>query len=56
MPLFLSLLISCNKVPCSRSDVFSSKSVSMLEKRRMMKFLTFCAEFEKHPEEYEGLS
>lgn len=41
------------QVPCSRSDVFSSKSVSMLEKRRMMKFLTFCAEFEKRPEEYE---
>ena len=42
------------QVPCSRSDVFSSKSVSMLEKRKMMKFLTFCSEFEKHPEEYEG--
>jgi len=41
------------QVPCSRSDVFSSKSVSMLEKRKMMKFLTFCSEFESHPEEYE---
>ena len=45
-----------SQVPCSRADVFSSKSVSMLEKRKMMKFLTFCAEFEKHPEEYEGMS
>ena len=42
------------QVPCSRSDVFSSKSVSMMEKRKMMKFLTFCSEFEKYPEEYEG--
>ena len=41
-------------VPCSRADLFSTKEVSMPEKRKMMKFLTFCAEFEKHPEEYEG--
>ena len=43
------------QVPSSRSDVFSSKSVSVLEKRRLMKLLTFCAEFEKHPKEYEGI-
>ena len=41
-------------VPCSRADLFSTKEVSMPEKRKMMKFLTFCAEFEKHPAEYEG--
>ena len=41
-------------VPCSRADLFSTKEVSMPEKRKMMKFLTFCADFEKHPEEYEG--
>lgn len=42
------------QVPCSRSEVFSSSAVSMLEKRKMMKFLTFCSEFETHPEEYKG--
>ena len=42
------------KVPCSREDVFSSKAISMVEKRRLMKFLTFCVDFEKHPEEYQG--
>lgn len=41
-------------VPCSRSDVFSSKNVTVLEKRMLMKFLTFCKEFEQHPEEYRG--
>ncbi|XP_064608436.1 rab proteins geranylgeranyltransferase component A 2-like [Liolophura sinensis] len=41
------------KVPCSRADVFSSKSVSMIEKRMMMKFITFCMEYEKHPEQYQ---
>ena len=42
------------QVPCSRSDVFNSKQVSMIEKRMMMKFLTFAMDYEKHPEEYEG--
>lgn len=41
-------------VPCSRSDVFSSKNVTVLEKRMLMKFLTFCKEFEQHPDEYRG--
>lgn len=35
-----------DKVPCSRADVFESKLVSMLEKRKMMKFLAFCTNFE----------
>ncbi|XP_075692723.1 rab proteins geranylgeranyltransferase component A 1 isoform X2 [Rhinoderma darwinii] len=41
------------QVPCSRADVFSSKQLSMIEKRTLMKFLTFCAEYEQHPEEYQ---
>ncbi|KAI0219006.1 Rab proteins geranylgeranyltransferase component A 1 [Lamellibrachia satsuma] len=40
------------QVPCSRADVFSSKQVSMIEKRMLMKLLTFCLEFDKHPVEY----
>ncbi|XP_061164186.1 rab proteins geranylgeranyltransferase component A 2-like [Saccostrea echinata] len=40
------------KVPCSRADVFSSKDVSMIEKRMMMKFLTFCVDYEKHQDDY----
>ena len=47
-------MISFVQVPCSRSDVFSSKAVTMMEKRKMMKFLTFCADFQNHPEEYQG--
>ena len=42
------------QVPCSRSDVFSSKAVSMIEKRMLMKLLTFAIEYDKHPEEYQG--
>ncbi|XP_056394213.1 rab proteins geranylgeranyltransferase component A 1 isoform X2 [Hyla sarda] len=41
------------QVPCSRADVFSSKQLSMIEKRTLMKFLTFCANYEQHPEEYQ---
>ena len=49
-PVFFGLF----QVPCSRADVFSSKQVSMIEKRMLMKLLTFCMEYDKHPEEYEG--
>ncbi|XP_059163146.1 rab proteins geranylgeranyltransferase component A 1-like [Physella acuta] len=41
------------QVPCSRADVFSSKVVSLIEKRLMMKFLQFVAEYEKSPQEYQ---
>lgn len=40
-------------VPCSRSDVFSSKMISAIEKRTLMKFLTFCIDFENHEDEYK---
>ncbi|KAM8952828.1 rab proteins geranylgeranyltransferase component A 1 [Pelodytes ibericus] len=41
------------QVPCSRADVFSSKQLSMIEKRTLMKFLTFCADYEQQVEEYQ---
>ncbi|ALC42722.1 Rep [Drosophila busckii] len=31
-------------VPCSRSDVFNTKTLSIVEKRLLMKFLTACAD------------
>ncbi|XP_043913688.1 rab proteins geranylgeranyltransferase component A 1 [Protopterus annectens] len=40
------------QVPCSRADVFASKQLSVVEKRMLMKFLTFCMDYEQHPEEY----
>uniref|UniRef100_A0A023G972 Putative gdp dissociation inhibitor n=1 Tax=Amblyomma triste TaxID=251400 RepID=A0A023G972_AMBTT len=42
------------QVPCSRADVFNSKNVTVVEKRMLMKFLTFCKDFEQHAEEYRG--
>ncbi|XP_076835732.1 rab proteins geranylgeranyltransferase component A 1 isoform X2 [Brachyhypopomus gauderio] len=44
------------QVPCSRADVFGSKQLSVVEKRMLMKFLTFCLDFEQHPEEFQGFS
>lgn len=41
------------QVPCSRADVFSSKKVSMLEKRMLMKFIQFCLNYETTPEAEE---
>ncbi|KAM6217441.1 rab proteins geranylgeranyltransferase component A 2 [Rhynchocyon petersi] len=42
------------QVPCSRADVFNSKELTMIEKRMLMKFLTFCIDYEQHPSEYEA--
>ncbi|NXP14786.1 RAE2 geranylgeranyltransferase, partial [Thinocorus orbignyianus] len=41
------------QVPCSRADVFNSRQLSMVEKRMLMKFLTFCLDYEQHPDEYQ---
>ncbi|KAK2528955.1 rab proteins geranylgeranyltransferase component a 2-like [Columba guinea] len=40
------------QVPCSRADVFNSRQLTMVEKRMLMKFLTFCLDYEQHPDEY----
>lgn len=41
------------QVPCSRADVFNSKELTMVEKRKLMKFLTFCLDYEQHSDEYQ---
>lgn len=41
-------------MPCSRSDVFASQNVNVIEKRMLMKLLTFCLEFDKHPSDDAG--
>lgn len=41
------------QAPCSRADVFNSKELTMVEKRMLMKFLTFCLDYEQHPDEYQ---
>ena len=41
------------EVPCNRADVFSSTFLSMIEKRMLMKFLTFCLEYDETAEEIE---
>ena len=40
-------------VPASRADVFTSKSVCVLEKRFLMRFVTFVMELDKHEDELE---
>jgi len=40
-------------VPSSRADVFATKHVSVVEKRILMKFITFCVDFQSHPQVYE---
>jgi len=40
-------------VPSSRADVFATKHVSVVEKRILMKFITFCVDYQSHPQIYE---
>nr|XP_005008714.2 rab proteins geranylgeranyltransferase component A 1 isoform X1 [Cavia porcellus] len=42
------------QVPCSRADVFNNRHLTVIEKRMLMKFLTFCMEYEEHPDEYKA--
>ena len=41
-------------VPCSKSDVFKSKFISLLEKRCLMKFLQFCLSVSASLEDSNG--
>uniref|UniRef100_A0A0M3IPX5 Rab proteins geranylgeranyltransferase component A n=1 Tax=Ascaris lumbricoides TaxID=6252 RepID=A0A0M3IPX5_ASCLU len=43
-------------VPCSRSEIFQSEAISMIEKRRIMKFLTSCMQWHEKPDEIDGWS
>lgn len=36
--------LSVSQVPCSRADVFASRQLSVVEKRKLMRFLTSCME------------
>ncbi|XP_051003901.1 rab proteins geranylgeranyltransferase component A 2 [Acomys russatus] len=44
------------QVPCSRADVFNSKELTMVEKRMLMKFLTFCLDYEQHSDECQDFT
>ncbi|XP_068220721.1 rab proteins geranylgeranyltransferase component A 2 [Palaemon carinicauda] len=43
-------------VPCSRSDVFTTESLSLIEKRLLMKLLEFCHSYDKNPDQIEEFS
>lgn len=42
-------------VPCSRSDVFTTKDVSVVEKRFLMKVLQACVTYNDDSEEFKGI-
>ncbi|GES89562.1 rab proteins geranylgeranyltransferase component A 1 [Rhizophagus clarus] len=43
-----------DKVPCSKEDVFTSQTVTLTDKRKLMRFLTFALDFDNSPETFEG--
>ncbi|XP_037071145.1 rab proteins geranylgeranyltransferase component A 2-like [Pollicipes pollicipes] len=52
--LLTPLLGQLQPVPSSRADVFTTRHVSVVEKRLLMKLLSFCLDFEKYPDEYKA--
>ncbi|XP_061596449.1 rab proteins geranylgeranyltransferase component A 1 [Cololabis saira] len=42
------------QVPCSRADVFASRQLSVVEKRKLMRFLTSCMEEAEEHQAYSG--
>ncbi|XP_070712147.1 rab proteins geranylgeranyltransferase component A 1 isoform X2 [Pempheris klunzingeri] len=42
------------QVPCSRADVFASRQLSVVEKRKLMRFLTSCVEETEEQRAYNG--
>ncbi|CAI2349567.1 unnamed protein product [Caenorhabditis sp. 36 PRJEB53466] len=42
--------ITLNSVPCSKGEIFQSSVLSILEKRALMKFITFCTQWRGKPE------
>ncbi|KAJ3190383.1 hypothetical protein HDU85_000679 [Gaertneriomyces sp. JEL0708] len=45
---------SYDRVPGSKEDVFMNDTVNLIDKRRLMKFLSFAAEYDAHPDVYEA--
>ncbi|XP_071362674.1 rab proteins geranylgeranyltransferase component A 1 isoform X2 [Trachinotus anak] len=45
---------SVEQVPCSRADVFASRQLSVVEKRKLMRFLTSCVEETEEQQAYNG--
>ncbi|KAG9289204.1 hypothetical protein G9A89_022513 [Geosiphon pyriformis] len=42
------------KVPCSKEDVFTNQTISLVDKRKLMKFLNFAQNYTNFPEIYHG--
>ncbi|RIB16580.1 GDP dissociation inhibitor [Gigaspora rosea] len=42
-----------DKVPCSKEDVFTNQSISLIEKRKLMRFLTFALDYTNSPDTYK---
>jgi RAB protein geranylgeranyltransferase component A len=42
------------KVPVSKEDIFSTDSIALIDKRKLMRFLTFAMNEETDPQVLEG--
>ncbi|GMT18314.1 hypothetical protein PFISCL1PPCAC_9611, partial [Pristionchus fissidentatus] len=47
--------IDIHRIPCSRGEIFDSESLSMLDKRRLMKLLQLCMQWHAAPDQCESV-
>ena len=41
-------------MPSSKEDVFNNQAISLIDKRKLMRFLTYAVEYQEKPEVMEG--
>ncbi|PIO68959.1 GDP dissociation inhibitor [Teladorsagia circumcincta] len=46
--------LTYSRVPCSKGDIFQDETLGMVDKRKLMKFMTFCLEWNTKADELEG--
>lgn len=54
MYVSFKIIHTCLQVPSSKEDVFTNKSISLVEKRKLMKFFTFAMDYDETDSLLEG--
>jgi Rab proteins geranylgeranyltransferase component A len=52
--MFVRVGAQWEQVPASKEGVFHTRLVSVVEKRSLMKFLTFCLSYQQQPDAWRG--
>lgn len=54
MDIVFSDTVFTIKVPSSKEDVFNNQAINLIDKRKLMRFLTYAVDYQEKPEMMEG--